>query len=96
MQFRALIPALAGLAAAAPVKDGAAFNLMALRSGSNVHYAGFNAALSSILLNLPQPNATCDAETDGAATFYLKDGEMFLYAASATPQQLYVDRSGMG
>lgn len=96
MQFRAIIPALAGLAAAATIEDGATFNLMALRSASDVHFAKFSAALSSIMLNLPEDNASCDAETDGAATFYLQDGEMYLYAASATPQQLFVDRSGMG
>ena len=97
MQFRAIIPALAGLAAAASIEDGATFGLMALRSASDVHFAGFNAALSSIFLKLPQPNATCDTESDGSATFKLsEDGELYLYAASATPQQLYVDRSGMG
>lgn len=96
MHVRAIIPALAGLAAAASIKDGATFNLMALRSASDIHFAEFNAALSSIMLKLPQPNATCDAESGDAATFYLKDGEMYLYAASATPQQLFVDRSGMG
>jgi len=96
MQFRTLIPAFAGLAAAATIEDGATFNLMALRSASDVHFAKFSAALSSIFLNLPEDNASCDAETDGSATFYIQDGEMYLYAASATPQQLYVDRSGMG
>lgn len=97
MRFHAIIPALAGLAAATSIEDGATFNLMALRSASDIHFASFNAALSSIMLKLPQPNATCDyGESGDAATFYLQDGEMYLYAASATPQQLFVDRSGMG
>lgn len=96
MQFRTLIPAaLAGVAAAA-IEDGTTFNLMALRSASDVHFAKFSAAKTSIFLNLADDGASCDAETDSAATFYLQDGEMYLYAASATPQQLYVDRSGMG
>ncbi|KAF3353832.1 hypothetical protein VdG1_04561 [Verticillium dahliae VDG1] len=33
----------------------------------------------------------------GSATFYLNDdGGLYLYSTSATPQQLYADRSGMG
>ncbi|WYZ38512.1 hypothetical protein EsH8_III_000426 [Colletotrichum jinshuiense] len=76
--------------------DGATFQLMALRSASPVHFSRFQAAKSSIFLQLPSQNATCDAEDTGAATFYLKDGGLYLYAASATPQQLYADRSGMG
>ena len=95
MKFAAIIPALAGLASAA-IPDGTAFNIMALRSGSPIHFNEFNAALSSIMMKLPQPNATCDAESDRFATFYINEGGLYLYAESATPQQLFVDRSGMG
>ncbi|KAF9877087.1 cell wall protein PhiA [Colletotrichum karsti] len=76
----------------------AKFQLMALRSASEVHFSTFQAAKSSIFLQLPSQEATCDQRngTD-AATFYLsQDGGLYLYAASATPQQLYADRSGMG
>ncbi|GJC81691.1 cell wall protein phiA [Colletotrichum liriopes] len=74
------------------------FQLMALRSASPVHFSRFQAAKSSVFLQLPSQNATCDdREADDAATFYLsEDGGLYLYAASATPQQLYADRSGMG
>ncbi|KAI0839364.1 cell wall protein PhiA [Hypoxylon sp. FL0890] len=74
----------------------AKFSLMALRSASVIHFANFEAAKSSLFLNLPSQNASCDAGTADYATFYLQDGGLYLYAASATPQQLYVDRSGMG
>ncbi|KAI1361565.1 hypothetical protein F5Y08DRAFT_15307 [Xylaria arbuscula] len=77
------------------------FGILSLRSASPIHFAQFQAALSSIFLDLPSQNSTCD---DGEkpteanyATFTLsEDGGLYLYAASATPQQLFVDRSGMG
>ncbi|KAF7556912.1 hypothetical protein G7046_g6173 [Stylonectria norvegica] len=73
------------------------FRLMALHSDSNMHFPKFNAALNSIFFLLPKQNASCDVgKTDGTATFYLKDGGLFLYSTSATPQQVYADRSGMG
>ncbi|OTA58958.1 cell wall protein PhiA [Hypoxylon sp. EC38] len=80
----------------APLSPDAKFSLMALRSASEVHFASFEAAKSSIFLNLPSQNASCDAGPADYATFYLQDGSLYLYAASATPQQLYVDPSGMG
>jgi len=97
MRPRAVLPALASLAAAGSIPDGSPFNLMALRSASDVHFAPFNAALSSIFLHLPEQNATCDAESDGTATFYLEDGSLFLYGDDDDArQQLFADRSGMG
>lgn len=76
----------------------AKFQLMALRSASPVHFSTFQAAKSSIFLQLPSQNATCDQRNaTESATFTLgQDGGLYLYAASATPQQLYADRSGMG
>ncbi|KAI1407892.1 cell wall protein PhiA [Hypoxylon sp. FL1857] len=80
----------------APLSPDAKFSLMALRSASEVHFSSVEAAKSSLFLNLPNQNASCDAGPADYATFYLQDGGLYLYAASATPQQLYVDRSGMG
>ena len=81
----------------APLPADAKFGLMALRSASPVHFAGFEAARSSLFVNLPAQNASCDDPLNAnQATFYLQDSELYLYAASATPQQLYADRSGMG
>ncbi|RYO76345.1 hypothetical protein DL762_009810 [Monosporascus cannonballus] len=69
---------------------------MALRSASPVHFASISASQSNLFLHLPKQGASCDVEDPGYATFSLIDGGLFLYAASATPQQIYVDRSGMG
>ncbi|KAI1212124.1 cell wall protein PhiA [Annulohypoxylon truncatum] len=79
-----------------PLAPDAKFTLMSLRSGSEIHYASFEAAKSSIFLKLPSQNASCDAGPAEAATFFLQDGGLYLYAESATPQQLFADRSGMG
>ncbi|TGJ82079.1 hypothetical protein E0Z10_g6693 [Xylaria hypoxylon] len=83
------------------IAAGEPFGILALRSASPIHFAQVGAALSSVFLNLPAQNATCDDGTKPTtadyATFTLsEDGELYLYAASATPQQLFVDRSGMG
>ncbi|KAI0424541.1 hypothetical protein F5Y09DRAFT_324088 [Xylaria sp. FL1042] len=77
------------------------FGLMALRSASPIHFAQFSAARSSIFLNLPSQNTTCDdgtkPTTANSATFTLsEDGGLYLYSTSAPYQQLFVDRSGMG
>lgn len=103
MQFSTatLFSVLTALAAAAPapqlpeVNDPDYFGLLAIRSGNSVHLSSFNAAKSSIFAGLTGQNATCDTEST-SATFYIQDEGLFLYAASATPQQLFVDRSGMG
>lgn len=74
------------------------FNLLAIHSGSAVQYAGFNAAKGSLFAGLPSQNATCTRPKEQTATFYIKDGALYLYDQdqSATPQEFYVDRSGMG
>ncbi|GKT40996.1 cell wall protein phiA [Colletotrichum spaethianum] len=103
MQFANTLAVAASFVAAPPERHhqqhrSRYFQLMALRSASPVHFSPFQAAKSSIFLQLPSQNASCDdSEPKDAATFYLdNDGGLFLYAASATPQQLYADRSGMG
>ncbi|KAI0543213.1 hypothetical protein GGR58DRAFT_451135 [Xylaria digitata] len=83
------------------VAPGEPFGLMALRSASPIHFAQFDAAQSSIFLNLPAQNATCDdgtkpTEADYATFTVTEAGELYLFRRSATPQQLFVDRSGMG
>ncbi|KAJ3540806.1 hypothetical protein NM208_g4901 [Fusarium decemcellulare] len=48
-------------------------------------------------LGLPDQGASCDeGKKQDAATFYLKNGELFLYKTDNPPQQVYADRSGMG
>lgn len=98
MQIKAILltPLVAvGLVSAAPSKPYN-FEIMSLRSASPIHFAGVQAAQSNIFLKLPHQNASCDHKSDNLATFSLVDGELHLYRKSATPQILYVDRSGMG
>ncbi|KKK16689.1 cell wall protein, partial [Aspergillus rambellii] len=71
------------------------FGVVAMHSGNAVQYAPFNAAKSSLLAGLKHQNASCDRPGEQTATFYLDDGALFLYDASATPQEIFVDRSGM-
>lgn len=75
------------------------FNLMSLRSASPIHFGSFSAAKSSVFINLPKGKqaATCDGNPEGVATFFIKDGGLYLYhAGTGKKQQIYVDRSGMG
>lgn len=76
--------------------DVEAFGLLALRSASDIHYAQVSAKVNSIFLRLEDQGATCEKESDNAATFYLKDGQLFLYSKDGPTQQIYADRSGMG
>ncbi|KAL4745805.1 hypothetical protein BDW72DRAFT_46159 [Aspergillus terricola var. indicus] len=89
--------ALASLAAAATAAPATpeTFGLVAIHSGDAVQYSGFNAALGSIFAGLPKQNATCEGADSGFATFYIKDGALYLYGSEET-QEIYVDRSGMG
>ena len=98
MQLKNLILAASAAAtvSAAPA-EGKPFGVLAIHSGSGVQNSGFNAAKGSLFAGLTSQNASCARPEDGqTATFYIKDGELYLYDQSATPQKFYVDRSGMG
>ncbi|KAF2634216.1 hypothetical protein P280DRAFT_297933 [Massarina eburnea CBS 473.64] len=101
MQFTtAFVAASAALTASAlpqttPIAADAKFGILAIHSGSDIQNTPFQAALSSIIIGANSQNASCDAPTN-SATFYLQDSELKLFAESATPQSLFVDRSGMG
>ncbi|KAK2627027.1 hypothetical protein QTJ16_004202 [Diplocarpon rosae] len=74
------------------------FGLRAFRTGSAVQNGQISAAKTALFVNLPEQGASCDGYgTNGPnfATFVLIDEVLFLYAQSATPQTVYVDRSGM-
>lgn len=98
MQLKNIVFAasLAATAAAAPTAESKTFNVISIHSGSAVQYAGFNAAKSSILAGLPSQNASCARPEEQTATFYINHGALYLYDQSATPQEIFVDRSGMG
>lgn len=99
----ALCMPAAALPQAAPVNAEAAFGLITIKSGSQVQNSGVQASLRSLFVNLPQQNATCDAEHN-FATFYIKDSKLYLYPRKPTScgnhdeelQTIFVDRSGMG
>lgn len=72
------------------------FGLIAIRSGSEVQNQGITASNGRLSVGGKQ-DASCDKPDTNFATFYIdSEGSAFLYAASATPQQLWVDASGMG
>lgn len=73
-----------------------AFNLTAIHSGSGVQCASFNVEKSSIFAGLPSQNASCTRQEEEVAAFYLNNEALYLYDQSATPQELYIDRSRMG
>jgi hypothetical protein len=92
---------LAALLAASQVSAGpttsTAFTLTAAQVDSPVDSLIFSAASSTLFLNLPEQNAVCQHPVeDEAATLYIRDGQLYLYATKAAPQIIYTDRSGMG
>jgi hypothetical protein len=98
MQIKAILltPLLAaGIVSAVPQKSSQ-FEVMALRSASPIHFAGLQASKSFLSLNLAKQGASCDKKSDNHATFNLVGDELYLYKTDNPPQQLYVDRSGMG
>ncbi|KAK1982854.1 hypothetical protein LZ30DRAFT_780982 [Colletotrichum cereale] len=110
MQFASALAVAASLASAvsgalipAPINrhNGTApshFKLQVIGITTAIHLKHFQAAQSSIFVGLPKQNAECDTTpTQEEATFYLgMDGSLYLHRVSETPQQTFVDRSGMG
>ncbi|KAI9928583.1 hypothetical protein MW887_001797 [Aspergillus wentii] len=101
MHFTNLVLAAsaAATAAALPAAQSTSnptFGLIAIDSGSAIQNTAFNAAKGSIFAGLKSQDASCARPDEQFATFYLQDGSLYLYDQSATPQQIYVDASGMG
>ncbi|KAF2869060.1 cell wall protein PhiA [Massariosphaeria phaeospora] len=101
MQFKTAILAFTlaftanGLPASTAAAADSTFGVIAIRSGSLVQNAGFQAARSSLFVNLASQNASCEDESN-YATFYIEDEELHLYTVSGLTQTVFVDRSGMG
>lgn len=100
-----LAAAAAGTASASALPSNAQqipphaqFGLSAINPDSPVNNLAFNAARSSLFVGLPSQNASCSWPDEKFATFYLKDGGLYLYSGegSGTTQRVFVDRSGMG
>ncbi|CAG5146022.1 uncharacterized protein ALTATR162_LOCUS1811 [Alternaria atra] len=95
----AVVAAAAGLATALPadakIKDGDVFTIQTIRSGSDLQYNTWKAVQNSLVINAGEQNAACGPEPHNYASFQLNNGTLYLYTANP-PQQLFVDRSGMG
>lgn len=93
----AIAASVSAVVSAAPsTQSNKTFGIVAIHSGSGVQYSAFNAAKSSIFAGLPSQGASCARPKEQQATFYIDNGALYLYDQSATPQEIYVDRSGMG
>lgn len=78
------------------LKPNQPFRIMAIRSGSDLQYASVQALSNGLRINNPSQGASCGPDPRDYATFYINDsGDLYLYTANP-PQQIYVDRSGMG
>ncbi|CAH0028803.1 unnamed protein product [Clonostachys rhizophaga] len=97
MKFELSISLLTAAASVAAAPTGSStFKVKAVAAGSAIDSKTFNAAQNNIYLALAGQNAVCQNGSQDDATFYIRDGQLFLYATKAAPQQLYADRSGMG
>lgn len=77
------------------INDNDVFNILTIRSGSDIQYGRVQAANGGLLINTASQNASCGPENPNYASFQLSKGDLYLYTANP-PQQMYVDRSGMG
>ncbi|CAN8105521.1 unnamed protein product [Discula destructiva] len=78
------------------IAAGDKFGLMALRSGSEVHFLPFQAYNSSISAGSVDMGATCDTDSSSAYFTLNAAGELDLYSTDAPWQTAFVDASGMG
>ncbi|CAO2656454.1 Nn.00g052570.m01.CDS01 [Neocucurbitaria sp. VM-36] len=76
------------------INDGDVFRIMTIRSGSDIQYGSLQAANSALYVNTPAQNASC-SQAVNYASFRLSSGDLYLNTDNP-PQQLYIDRSGMG
>ncbi|KAF4589764.1 cell wall protein PhiA [Ophiocordyceps camponoti-floridani] len=73
------------------------FQLMSLRSASDIHFGQISASESNIFINLPDQKAVCKGQDPKSAIFYMKDSQLLLYTGADAPvQRIFVDRSGTG
>ncbi|KAH8725255.1 hypothetical protein GQ44DRAFT_707409 [Phaeosphaeriaceae sp. PMI808] len=79
-----------------PPAKGHYFNVITAHYGSPIQDYPFQAAHNSLMVHASSQNATCDKDPSNRATFYIEDEVLYLYARSATPQTVFVDRSWMG
>lgn len=81
----------------AEIKAGDSFRIMTIRSGSDFQYASVQASTRGLRINQKSQGAFCSkADTNYASFFLTEAGELYLNTIGNPPQQLFVDRSGMG
>lgn len=100
----ALAAATAAIVSASPVATsdnatkiatGDVFTLMTIHSGSDLQYASVQAAAGGLRVNMAKQGASCDKDVNYASFYLTEAGELFLNTDNP-PQQMFVDRSGMG
>ncbi|KNG51621.1 copper amine oxidase [Stemphylium lycopersici] len=75
--------------------QGDAFRVMAIRSGSEFHYADVAAYKGGLSMKVDQDSRCGDVDHQYATFFLSKEGDLYLYTPNP-PLEAYVDRSGMG
>ena len=86
----------AGVTNADKIGPNQVFQIMTLRTGTPLQYGTVTANRRGLQVNNPSQKAFCGPEPRDYAQFSLtEEGELYLYTANP-PQQMYVDRSGMG
>ncbi|KAJ4365906.1 hypothetical protein N0V83_008528 [Neocucurbitaria cava] len=80
------------------IAAGDIFRILTIRSGSALQYGSLQASNRALYINTPSQNASCSSSTPtNYASFFLStDGSLYLNTDGNPPQQLFVDRSGMG
>ncbi|KAK8030057.1 hypothetical protein PG993_011348 [Apiospora rasikravindrae] len=100
MQFKNLaIAASSAAAVSAQTPIGQTFGVLSIASGTQLQYAGWSASHRGLFARGPAQEASCDkGAKEEFATFHLNDkSELFLFNNGQNPpQQIFVDRSGMG
>lgn len=99
-----LVVSTAALVSASPIAQADTkptgsdvFRLMAIRSGSDIHYGSIQAVNGGLRIGYPQQNASCSEPDVNYASLQVgqEDGGLYIYSDFPT-LQAYVDRSGMG
>lgn len=76
------------------INDGDVFTVISIRPGTLIQNGLWQANGGAVVINTAAQNASCGTDVN-YASFQLNNGTLNLYTEDE-PQQMYVDRSGMG
>lgn len=101
MKLSAVIASLAAAGSAMPPEllDQPLFQVMAMRSGSPIHFHSISASNGSLFLREPNHGAVCEVEDrdrTSYATFRIENSILHLHTGKGVKQVIYVDRSAVG